>query len=278
MASVGTAGSAARDGSADSLFAVAPRTPGCVPTLHQLCCDFIVNAVINLENAPTILEFAKMHNVDGLAQRSERFIVSSWRALSDLHDEAVLRDAMGAEAYEALAKDQAELVKPKLGSVVDTPAEPVAAVCRQRSATAPSVSLAPGASSGLVSRDAKAAPPAAAAAAPPLSEAAERARRRFSFGGGGGESCERCGKRVYPAEKAPGLSKKVYHMDCFRCSTCSTKLHPHSYELTDEGVPLCKVHHKQHLDSTRRSSLCSSTPSIGGTFYLPDSNCMRCMP
>ena len=51
-----------------------------------------------------------------------------------------------------------------------------------------------------------------------------------------------------------------------------------TYELTDEGAPLCKVHHKQHLDSTRRSSLCNSTPSIGGTFYLPDSHCMRCTP
>ena len=217
-----------------------------------------------------------MHNVGGLAQRSERFIVAAWRAISEMHEEAVLRDALGAEAYEALARDQAELVKPKLGSVVDTPVAPAAAA----SAVAPPAAAAVAAakSPGTTGDpDAKAAPPAAAATAtatPQLSEAAERARRRFSFGGGG-ETCERCGKRVYPAEKAQGI-KKIYHMECFRCSTCNTKLHPHSYELTEEGAPLCKVHHKQHLDATRRSSLCNSTPSIGGQFYLPDTTCVRC--
>ena len=67
----------ARDGSTASLFDVdVARTPGVVPSLHQLCCEFIGTAVINLDNAPSILEFAHQHNVSNLLRRAERFVFS----------------------------------------------------------------------------------------------------------------------------------------------------------------------------------------------------------
>jgi len=41
--------------------------------------------------------------------------------------------------------------------------------------------------------------------------------------GGGGTPCEICAKTVYPAESL-SYEKKVYHQDCFKCTTCTKKL------------------------------------------------------
>ena len=234
-----------------------------IPTLHQLCCDVIVDAVINLDNAPFILSFARQHNAQELCQRAERFCCNSWRGLNERHDSQDLREALGADVFDALERDRLELERqrPRVGSIIEPPPTPALPLLPTQAPSAPS---RPSDSSAALRQGA--------------TETAAAARARARFSGGGGETCLVCSKRVYPAERAPGMDK-AYHIACFRCTACSAKLGPHNYELTDCGKLLCKPHFRQHTNTTARASTASAdytaTPGpIGFTF--DGESCVRC--
>ena len=325
------------------------RAVGVVPSLHHLCCEMIMDTIINLENAPTIVSFARAHNVQSLLQRAEKFTRDSWRGLVASHDPNELEACIGPNLFAALTRDYEEVdsrvqVIRRLGSVMDTPpameraspslsartltagAAPSAhtfpestavgaaststvagAASSSAAAGAASSSAVPGASSAAprarsvsagIAESALAPPaeahgrqinrprhnyeaapsrataptqatasaqvtapstpaapsapaaPTQAAAPAPRSKAVAAAAKRFSFGGGG-EVCAMCSKRVYAAEKMAGVPERVYHVNCFRCAACNTKLASHNYERTDGGELLCKVHYKAHLNANR---------------------------
>ena len=190
----------ARDGSIDSVLleSMPPRANGVVPSLHALCCELIGTTIINLDNAPSIVAFARAHNFPPLLQRAERFCCDSWSGLRKQHDAIELEQAVGTELFASLDKDQDDIEKRlrsmrRLGSVVDAPPAASASCSVPQ---APKSTLAP---------------------APAPSSA--RTKRFASFGGGG-EVCLACSKRVYPAEMPTGVSIGSYHANCFRCATC----------------------------------------------------------
>ena len=68
--------------------------------------------------------------------------------------------------------------------------------------------------------------PAALPPAPAPSPApAAKVAKKF---GGGGESCAKCGKTVYFAERV-AAQNMVFHAACFRCTTCAVKLGPSNW-------------------------------------------------
>lgn len=48
---------------------------------------------------------------------------------------------------------------------------------------------------------------------------------KFSKFGGGGNKCKVCAKTVYPAETV-SFEKDSYHVDCFTCNNCNSKMKP----------------------------------------------------
>ena len=282
---------ASYDGSADSILLqrVPPRAKGTVPTLHHLCCEFVMNTVINLENAPSVVSFARTHNVTALLQRSEQFCCDSWRGLTATHTAEELIFCLGADMHAKLtleyeSVDERLRKMNRLGSVVDaspaaapaaSPPPPVAPPAEASARSRPDiVSTPPG---GLSQRT-----PIASAAAPVPAPSAKAAAvaKRFSFGGGG-EKCALCNKTVYAAEKMAGVPERGYHVNCFRCATCATKLACHNYERTSDGMLLCKVHFKAHLNANMpAASLVDGgiASGSGPMRYIAseDRNCRRC--
>ena len=105
-----------------------------VPSLAQLCGDFITQtAIIDLRNAPEMLEFAMQHDVQALCQRAQQFITTCWSAMQDIHSPDALRACLGDELYAKLAEEQAETERgvrrlSLVGEVLEKPAassEPV---------------------------------------------------------------------------------------------------------------------------------------------------------
>ena len=190
----------ARDGSIDSVLleSMPPRANGVVPSLHALCCELIGTTIINLDNAPSIVAFARAHNFPPLLQRAERFCCDSWSGLRKQHDAIELEQAVGTELFASLDKDQDDIEKRlrsmrRLGSVVDAPPA-ASASCSVPQAPKSTLVPAPAPSSART--------------------------KRFASFGGGGEVCLACSKRVYPAEMPTGVSIGSYHANCFRCATC----------------------------------------------------------
>lgn len=56
--------------------------------------------------------------------------------------------------------------------------------------------------------------------------------------GGGGNPCFLCAKTVYPAETL-SYDKKIYHIDCFKCTTCDLKVGASNASMYEEKV-YCK--------------------------------------
>ena len=208
-----------------------------VPTLHALCLRFIMTTVINNENAPSVVDFANTYNCASLRDKALVFMRKSFPALRDLHPRADLLTAFGAEELAALEKEQdaldAKVQRNKMvGSIIDTPAAKLPAW------------------EAAAAIEKKQAPPSSAGAA---ASTTATPRKRFSFVGGGGEKCHSCSKTVYPAEKV-AAHEKCWHISCFRCSDCSTKLAVHNFEITDAGKLYCKTHFKQLWLKSRRDS------------------------
>lgn len=144
-----------------------------IPTLRELCIDFISTTVINLENSLSVLYFANMHNVPRLEERAAAFVRKSFAGLRTKHSADDLIAALGAQQYAALEKEQLEIESATrrlklLGAIVETP----------------KAALEPAATTAVT----------ASAKAPAPAESATT-RRRFSFGGGG-EKCHKCEKTV----------------------------------------------------------------------------------
>src|SRR5690606_15508552 len=62
---------------------------------------------------------------------------------------------------------------------------------------------------------------------------------------GGGAKCKKCEKTVGFADKVKGPKNKdgtdaLYHLNCFRCSTCDKLLKGGEYS-ENEGFPYCKI-------------------------------------
>ena len=255
--------------------------PSRVPTLHQLCCKLIIDSVINLDNGPFIIDFARRHNVPTLRVRAEKFCCASFRALSERHERTMLEEALGADVVQALINDQADTDvrlqnMRRLGSVVEAPvaSDTCAAAAPLATELMAAASLAAAPSAAPSAAPTTAAPSAAPAPVP--SARAEAARKRFSFGGGG-ELCARCGTRVYPAEKMAGVSSgKAYHTSCFRCTTCNSKLSASSYEVSESGELYCKPHFQQQYAASRVSV--SNVPHVNGPigYTGSDDRCEAC--
>lgn len=104
--------SAAHDGSLASVLSCDPPPSSGqdgVPTLHHLCCEFIMSTIINLDNAPSIVCFARAHGVEKLANRGEAFCRNSWRGLIAKHEASELREMIGDQMYEALDNEHTQL-------------------------------------------------------------------------------------------------------------------------------------------------------------------------
>ena len=222
------------------------RAPGVVPSLHQLCCDFIMNVVINLDNVLSIVDFARSLNIKRLEERALRFVTSSWKGMIEKHSPAELEAGLGSELYTALSRDHEQSLRHlkffrQTGSVIDQPEQP--SVTRQPPAHRPSTQESGAAPEAAPLTPATTTTTATAPQRAPLSAAAIAARRRFS-GTGGGEKCVACGKTVYQAERVAG-HKLCYHVSCFRCKTCGVRLGPHSFEQDADGTLYCKPHFAQ---------------------------------
>ena len=62
--------------------------------------------------------------------------------------------------------------------------------------------------------------------------------------GGGGERCCRCDKTVYSAERV-AANGRVWHKECFRCTTCGSLLGPSGWGKDAAGELYCHHHHAQ---------------------------------
>ena len=74
--------------------------------------------------------------------------------------------------------------------------------------------------------------------------------------GGGGETCHRCGKAVYPAERRVA-AKHVYHPECFCCTTCGKKLGNNEFGVTTDEAGVEAIYcwpHKQQLELKKSSA------------------------
>ena len=66
---------------------------------------------------------------------------------------------------------------------------------------------------------------------------------------GNANHCSRCGKRVYANEmmrterRNAQSDAQCWHMQCFKCKDCGTKLRPDSYEEAPNGDLVCKTHY-----------------------------------
>lgn len=145
-----------------------------VPSLHSLCCELIGSCVINLENALDVLYFANSHNIQPLVLRTERFVRDSWKGMREKHERAAVVEVIGAEMYDALEREHAELVsgvrKIKLLGTVLQESQPAMTAQGQPAKVTASVTTS----------------------------RAKLPARRF---GGGGTKCSLCQKTVYPAEQ-----------------------------------------------------------------------------
>ncbi|KAL1514789.1 hypothetical protein AB1Y20_003875 [Prymnesium parvum] len=113
-----------------------PRRSTAVPTLTELCGEAIAaHAIIDVRNAPDVLEFASRHGAAALRLKALRLITSCYEAVQDVHPAEVLRDCLGEELYARLSEEQAETERrvrriSLVGEVVEkpTPCEPVVPV------------------------------------------------------------------------------------------------------------------------------------------------------
>jgi hypothetical protein len=106
-----------------------------------------VNSVLNLENAVFVLHFARGHYIAQLEERALKFIVSSFKALRDLHPREDLELALGAELLATLEKEQDEVDEltqrmKRTGSVVDAPSKDLATPPTDTEAAAISIARA----------------------------------------------------------------------------------------------------------------------------------------
>ena len=85
------------------------------------------------------------------------------------------------------------------------------------------------------------------------SMAAETSRTAtpFAHAGGASEYCSRCGTRVYANEMmrterrgaAIHGEARCWHLQCFKCTDCGTKLRPDSWEEAPNGDLVCRTHY-----------------------------------
>jgi len=67
------------------------------------------------------------------------------------------------------------------------------------------------------------------------------------------ETCHKCTKRVYLAERkvvTVGEKKELFHNNCFRCSDCNVLLELHTYGSAN-GVIYCPAHIKDHVNLSK---------------------------
>ena len=232
-----------------------------VPSLHSLCCDIIMTTVINLDNAPYVYHLARNYNMLGLQQRAERFLTDAWAGVAAKHEESQLNEMIGKATVEKMNKllveTEAQLRRLRIkGEVVDTPPPPP---------PPPPAAMLQGAAAGGVPSNTGAAP----RSAPPAKDVSERPGPKRRFVPPAGEMCGKCGKRVYPAERAQGVTKP-FHADCLRCHECNCKLHSHSFERTDEWVLYCKTHFKQQqMLRARGASTSAAVPPSDSPVTTP---------
>ena len=220
-----------------------PTTIREVPRLHDLCCDFISDTIINLENCVFILDFADTHLITALKERAMAFIIASWPSVAERYPAVELEAALGAELYAARLRDQAA----------------VDAEIRRNRLVGEVVEVAPPAAAS--------APLAAPPAAPPAPTPSAAPRRR-TFGGGG-DKCAACGKTVYAAELISPCRGVALHTQCFRCSRCQCKLGMHTFERDEAGALYCKAHfaqaraeHGQAAQVGERAAASDAAPSL----------------
>jgi hypothetical protein len=89
--------------------------------------------------------------------------------------------------------------------------------------------------------------------------------------GGGGNPCTICEKTVYPAE-AIQYEKLVYHIECFKCSTCDKKMEGASKAANYEDKIYCKhcfdkggfAQKQKNVVWTKKEGGASGTSKFGG--------------
>ena len=101
-----------------------------VPTLHQLADGCLATcAIIDLQNAPDLLEVAQEFHAAVLRERVMSFMKACWGAIQDTHPTDRLKPLLGDELFAALAEERADTERrvrrlSQLGEVVEKPAAP----------------------------------------------------------------------------------------------------------------------------------------------------------
>eukprot|EP00966_Prymnesium_polylepis_P293675 6782294-Prymnesium_polylepis.1 len=101
-----------------------------VPTLHQLADECLAAcAIIDLQNAPDLLEIAQEFHAAALRERAMSFVKACWGAVQDTHQPERLKPLLGDELFAALADERAGTDRcvrrlSQLGEVVEKPAAP----------------------------------------------------------------------------------------------------------------------------------------------------------
>jgi len=71
-----------------------------------------------------------------------------------------------------------------------------------------------------------------------------------------GEGCEKCGKKVYPAETVK-MENKIFHDNCLRCveEGCNKKLNGSNWGgfVPPDNKPYCGIHHKRLIQAAGNS-------------------------
>ena len=81
-----------------------------VPTLHALTAEWLaLHSALTLDNAPSLLEFAKRYRVPALVTRVDAFCSESWEVLCDRHPHGRLRSALGADLHDAIRDEHAQI-------------------------------------------------------------------------------------------------------------------------------------------------------------------------
>jgi len=229
-----------------------------VPSLHQLCCNLILDVILNLENAPNVYNFAQTHNIRDLTQKAHAFLVHSWTGIAARHSLDYLREQIGVQLVDQLIEHQSEsdeLVAriKNVGQVVEPPPAKVSDKEEPAHRTTPGGKAIAKAGNSKI-------------------------QSKFANSTIVTPKCHICNKSVYPFERIPGIDK-VFHKECFRCNVCGCKLSSANYESSDEWAVFCKPHFKQHLLKHTKGSNATSAPSCmqtsSATVFNP-TRCVRC--
>eukprot|EP00965_Chrysotila_dentata_P067981 2248828-Pleurochrysis_carterae.AAC.1 len=80
-----------------------------IPSLHSLCCEAVINVIINLGNVLDVIHFCRAHNVNNLHMRAVRFVRESWHGMCQHNSKEDLQEALGTELFNSICEEHEKL-------------------------------------------------------------------------------------------------------------------------------------------------------------------------